>query len=144
MSPDATDPARTGWPKWAKLLVMALIGGSIVFGSEYLQPWRTADVRHCVQRDDARGGYVNVCDVPVNFGFALLEGGSPEPQPFEFTTLQPREVEHSALAVSRAARNGQRFWYFACTVPHVPGVQTSVRNQYVTETACLRNTQTQR
>jgi hypothetical protein len=123
-------------------LLFALFIGLAQFLSKQVQPWRYAAAVECLATDTTRGAYRNSCDYPINFGYAVLAGQWPKPQLFVFTTLEPGEIETDWFTSSQKVGKNERFWFYACRTPHVPGLRTSYSNQSITQSDCRRNPET--
>jgi hypothetical protein len=98
----------------------------------------SASVPHCMERDTASGNYRNICNHPVNFGWAAVAGMTEPPGYFAFVRLEPGEATGQWREVSSTRPEGHRFQTWACKPPRVPGLRTSLSNQNITQRACRR------
>lgn len=106
--------------------------------AQQIQPWRYAKAMSCLIRDQSTQAYRNICDFPINFGYKVDQAKWPETQSFPFETLQPNQSTITWRRASADVPAGQKFWYFACKAPHVPGMVYSQSNRAITRVGCRR------
>lgn len=131
---------KMGQPRTA-ILVLCAFGVVISLAgwlTQQIQPWRYANAVSCLVRDESTQAYRNICDVPINFGYKVDLAKWPETQSFPFETLQPNESSTAWRQVFANVATGQKFWYFACKAPHVPGMVPTQSNRSITKVGCRR------